>query len=149
MKTTILTLSTFVMVSLAVSFSASAQKKVKDKVLAGKVFVVELTETTNKKVGKMVTEELSFKSEKINSKTIASLKFPASLYVILEVDSSSTPPSVLFSSEGKSQEGEDIKWEGTVTGPDIEGTAVISRKGKTKKEFAFTGSQKVKGGAKK
>lgn len=70
-----------------------AQKKVKDKVLVNKVYVVELTETTGKKVGKMVTEELSFKGEKLNSKTMTSVNhFPAAPYVVVSVDSSATPP---------------------------------------------------------
>ena len=150
MKTSILTLSTLMLAFLTFGTDASAQKKVKDKVLANKVFVVELSETTNKKVGKTVTEEISFKSEKLNSKTMTSQNhFPAALYEVTDVDTSSTPATISFTSEGKNQDGEDVKWEGTVTGPDIEGTAIISRKGKTKKEYAYTGSLKSKGPAKK
>lgn len=147
MKTIILS---FAIVFYVTGDNAFAQKKVKDKVLAGKVFVVELTETTNKKVGKMVAEEISFKSEKLNSKTMASQNhFPAALYVVTDVDSASAPPTISFSSEGKNPDGEDVKWEGTVTGDEIEGTAIISRKGKVKKEYAYTGALKAKGGAKK
>lgn len=127
-----------------------AQKKVKDKVLVNKVYVVELTETTGKKVGKMVTEELSFKGDKLNSKTMTSLNhFPAAPYVVVSVDSSATPPEVVFTSEGKNPDGEDIKWEGTVTGDEIDGIATISKKGKVKKEYAFTGTLKEKKKAKK
>lgn len=126
-----------------------AQKKVKDKVLVNKVFVVELTETTGKKVGKMVTEELSFKGDKLNSKTMTSVNhFPPALYTVT-VDSSSTPPDVTFISEGKNPDGEDVKWEGIVTGDEIEGTAVISKKGKVKKEYAYTGTLKEKKGVNK
>jgi hypothetical protein len=127
-----------------------AQKKVKDKVLASKVFTVELTETTGKKVIKTVTEEISFKSEKLNSKTMTSQNhFPAALYVVEDVDTTSTPHVVTFSSTGTNPDGEEVKWEGTVSGDEIEGSAIITKKGKTKKEYAYTGTLKVKGAPKK
>src|SRR5688572_23155374 len=64
-----------------------AQKKQKDKVLANKVYVVEFTETTAKKP-KPVEDEISFKTEKLNSKFInLEMKFPAAPYIV-EVDSS-------------------------------------------------------------
>ena len=97
----------------------------------------------------MENDEISFKSEKLNSKFMtAQNHFPAAAYTVT-VDSSATPATISFVSEGKSSDGEDIKWEGTVTGDDIEGTATISKKGKTKKEYSYTGSVKAKPGAKK
>ena len=147
MKSTFLSLS---MLATAVFLSAAgnvalAQKKVKDKVLAGKIYTVEMAETTGKKVGKKDNDEISFKSEKLNSKFITtSVHFPAAPYIVT-VDSTSTPPDITFTSEGKNTEGEDIKWEGVITGDDIEGTAVVSKKGKVKREFSYTGTLKVKG----
>ncbi|TAL59714.1 MAG: hypothetical protein EPN85_08795 [Bacteroidetes bacterium] len=148
MKTTILSLTALAFVFFTFHPNASAQKKAKDKVLVNKVFVIEMTETTSKKVGKKENDEISFKSEKLNSKWMTSNNhFPAAPYTV-EVDSSSTPWTVTFTSEGKNTDGEDIKWEGTVTGEEIDGTATLSKKGKTKKEYAYTGTLKVKGAKK-
>ena len=149
MKTTLIPLSMALLSFITAGTNAFAQKKGKDKILVNKTYTVEITETTGKKVGKTDNDEISFKSEKLNSKWMTTNNhFPAALYTV-SVDSSSTPPSFTFTSEGKDQDGQDIKWEGSVTGDDIEGTAVISKKGKTKKEYAFTGALKPKPGAKK
>ena len=144
MKATILSLPALTAVVFSFNANAFAQKKAKDKVLAYKTFTVEMTETTAKKAGKTETDEISFKSEKLNSKLMISQNhFPAATYTV-SVDSSSGNKDISFQSDGKSPDGEEIKWEGTVTDKDIEGTAVISKKGKTKKEYSFTGSLKEK-----
>lgn len=151
MKTTISLFSVLTLVfflSIGNTF-AQKPKKVKDKLLAGKTFTVEITETTGKKVGKTATDEISFKSEKLNSKFMtAENHFPASLYTAT-VDSTGEVKEITFESVETNQDGEELKWEGTVTDLDIEGTAVISKKGKTKKEYSFTGTLKEKKGAAK
>lgn len=130
------------------SFAQGSKKAPKDKVLTGRIYTIEMSETTGKKVGKTKSDEIAFKSEKLNSKFMTSENhFPAALYTVT-VDSSSTPPAISFVSEGKNSDGEDIKWEGTITGDDIEGSALITKKGKTKKEYSYTGSIKTKGAKK-
>lgn len=112
--------------------------------LAYKTFTVEMTETTAMKAGKTETDEISFKSEKLNSKFMTTQNhFPAATYTV-SVDSSSGSKDISFQSDGKNPDGEEIKWEGTVIEKDIEGTVVISKKGKTKKEYSFTGTLKEK-----
>ncbi|MBI4930827.1 MAG: hypothetical protein HY841_08705 [Bacteroidetes bacterium] len=144
MKTTILSLSALTVAFFTFNSNAFAQKKAKDKVLANKTYTVDMTETTAKKAGKTETDEISFKSEKLNSKFMTSQNhFPAATYTV-SVDSSSESMDISFQSDGKSPDGEEIKWEGTVTDKDIEGTAIISKKGKTKKEYSFTGTLKEK-----
>lgn len=144
MKTTILSLSALTIAFFAVSANVFAQKKIKDKVLTLKTFTVEMTETTAKKAGKTESDEISFKSEKLNSKFMTMQNhFPSAMYTV-SVDSSSAPAIITFTSDGKNPDGEEIKWEGTVTDKDIEGTVVISKKGKTKKEYSFTGVMKDK-----
>lgn len=148
MKSTLLSLSLLAAALLFTSENSFAQKekKVKDKVLANKVFTVEMAETTGKKVGKKENDEISFKSDKLTSKFMTTTeKFPAAAYIVVEVDTTSKPSTVTFMSEGKDAEGQDIKWEGTISGDDIEGTATVSKKGKVKREFAYTGALKVKG----
>lgn len=151
MKTAVLSLATLTFSLFVFNANVSAQSKTKapkDKILAGKVFTVEMTETTNKKVGKTETDEISFKSEKLNSKFMTGKNhFPATAYTV-SVDSSTTPPIFTFKCEGQDADGQDIEWEGTVSGDDIEGTAIIVKKGKTKMEYAYRGTAKTKGVAK-
>ena len=128
---------------------SQAQKKAKDKVLVNKIYTVEFAETTGKKVGEKYNDEISFKSEKLNSKFMTTTNhFPAASYTV-EVDSSSTPHTITFTSESKNTDGEDIKWEGTIAGDEVDGTAIISKKGKVKREYAYAGILKVKGAKKK
>jgi len=135
MKKTILSLSALTIAIFAVSANVFAQKKTKDKVLASKIYTVEMIETTAKKAGKTEGDEISFKNEKLNSKFMtAQNHFPAAAYTV-SVDSSSNPATITFSSEGKNPDGEEIKWEGTVTDNDIEGRIVISKNGETKKNI--------------
>ncbi len=122
----------------------TATPKEKDNLLAGKTFTVELTDKNAKKKDKPTADEISFKGGKLNSKFMsAENKFPASVYTA-QSDSSSSGNDISFSAEGKNPDGEEIKWQGTVSGEAIEGTAVISKKGKTKKEYSFSGNLKTK-----
>ncbi len=133
-------------------FLASAnlfgQKKEKDKVLVNKTYTVEITETSAKKP-KVINDEISFKAEKLNSKFMtAENAIPAALYTV-SVDSTSDPKAITFQSEGKTADGLVVKWDGTVTGEAIDGTAVITnKKGKTVHEYSFTGTLKAKPGKK-
>lgn len=130
----------------AASTNLFAQKKEKDKILVNKTYTVDFTETGAKKP-KPVPDEIMFKGDKINSKyMLKEHQFPASSYTV-SVDSASDTKVITFQSEGKNP-NEDIKWEGTVTDEAIEGNAVISKKGKMKKEYSFTGNLKVKPGKK-
>ncbi len=128
----------------AVSINLFAQKKEKDKVLVNKIYTIELTETGGKKAGKPVSDEISFKDDKLKSKFMASEnKFPASAYTV-SVDSASNPKTITFQSDSKNPDGEELKCNGTITDEAIAGTAVISKKGKTKKEYSFSGNLKGK-----
>ena len=149
MKTKILLLA-----SLAFACSNSfaqkkevAPKKEKDKILVNKVFTVDFTETSAKKP-KTEKDEISFKGEKLGSKFMTTEhQFPASPYSAT-VDSSSSSKDITFQAAGKNPDKEEIKWDGTVSGDAIEGTAVITtKKGKTI-EYSFTGDLKAKPGKK-
>jgi hypothetical protein len=65
------------------------------------------------------------------------------------VDSSASPKTITFQSLGKNPDEEEIKWDGTITDDAVEGTVVITKKGKTKKEYSFSGTLKEKPGKKK
>lgn len=152
MKTKILLLAALVFAGFT-SFAQkkeTAPKKEKDKVLVNKIYTVDFTETGTKKPGKPVSDEISFKSDKLNSKFMTTEnKFPAAAYTV-SVDSSSSPKTITFSSDIKNSDGEELKWDGTITDDAIEGTAVItSKKGKTKAEYSFSGNLKEKPGKKK
>ncbi|MBI3500293.1 MAG: hypothetical protein HY063_00715 [Bacteroidetes bacterium] len=149
MKTKILIVAALAFASIA-SFAQkkeAAPKKEKDKVLVNKVFTVEFTETSAKKP-KPIADEISFKGEKLNSKFMTSEnKLPAAAYTV-SVDSSSSSKDATFQSSSKNPDGDEVKWDGTVSGESIEGTAVITtKKGKTI-EYSFTGNLKAKPGKK-
>ena len=137
----------FVLSALSLN-QVMAQKKEKDKVLVNKTYTVEITENNVKKA-KTEADEISFKGEKLNSKFMMTAnKIPAGAYTV-SVDSTSDPVSITFSSESKNPDGDILKWDGTVTGDEIEGTAVITnKKGKTVHDYSFTGALKPKPGKK-
>lgn len=126
--------------------STFAQKKSPDKILANKIYTIELTVKSGKKAADPVPDEISFKSDKIGSKVLKDeFEINPSNYTVT-VDSSATDgTSINFESEGKNSSDEVLKWEGSVTGENIEGTAVLTnKKGKVKSEFSFTGTLKGK-----
>lgn len=138
-----ITLLAIVVYMTATAFAQKGKEKVeKDKVLDKKIFVIDLTETGKKKA-KAEPDEISFANNKFKSKVMADEKFVADLYIVT-VDSSSGEKVVTFESTLKNDGGEELLWNGTVKGDDIEGTAVLSKKGKTKKEYEFSGSLKQK-----
>lgn len=133
---------------LTLATSAFAQKKVVDKVLGNKIYVIELTAQGGKKASEPEADEISFKADKFISKMMQTdFEFEPALYQIT-VDSTNMvegKPTITFEAEIKNGGDEPMKWSGTVTGFDIEGTAVwSSKKGKVKKEYTFSGIQKGK-----
>lgn len=142
MKTQLFTLS---MLLTFVSMGAIAQKKEKDKVLAGKTYSVEFIEMGSKKGGEPMKDEMTFKSEKLTVKTLAPQhRFTPAGYTVA-VDSSDTTPVITFSSVTKNPDGEELTLEGKITDDAIEGTGIVkNKKGKTKVEYTFSGTLKVK-----
>lgn len=138
---TLRNLSVIVFFLLTATYSF-AQKKVKDKVLANKVYTVEVTEQKSKKP-QTSKDEITFKADKVSSKFSALNKFPAAPYIV-EVDSSSGTKDVSFTAESTNPDKSTLKWTGTITDSDIEGTAVHEHKGKVKQEYFFTGTLKEK-----
>ena len=148
MKKFILPCVVLTIVLLSFITNANAQKKEKDKVLANKVYTIEFTDKGAKKP-KPIADEISFKSEKLNSKFMTTEnKLPAGPYTV-SVDSSASPKTITFQSESKNADGEELKWDGTITDEAIEGTAVVTnKKGKTVHDYSFTGTLKAKPGKK-
>ena len=130
------------------SNAANAQKAAKtppDKLLPRKIFTIELTEKKGKKSGKPESDEISFMSDKFTSKLLKEDKFMAAPYTATVDSSDAAAKTITFAAEAKNGDDETVKWEGTVTGEEIEGTAVITnKKGKVKKEYTFSGSLKGK-----
>ena len=115
-----------------------------DKLLAGKVFTIEITATGGKKAADPENDEISFKSDKFTSNLMKKeSQFMPAPYTP-SLDSSNAAGAVInFESEMKNADEETLKWTGTITADDIEGTAVLTnKKGKVKKEYAFSGSKK-------
>lgn len=124
--------------------SVFAQKK-KDKPLDNRNYTITLTEEASAKPTKPMPDELSFKSEKLKSKVMTEkYKFKPGSFTAT-VDSSNAEEVVItFDAEMKGETGDILIWHGTVIDDDIEGSAIWTKKGKTKKSFAFSGSIKKK-----
>jgi len=119
--------------------------KTKDKFLEGKIYLIELVEKGSKKT-KSTEDELSFKSGKFKSKTMFEEDFGPANYTV-SVDSSSSEGKIIsFEAQSKNKENkeETLTWKGTIEDDNIEGSAIWIKKGKTKKEFEFSGSLKRK-----
>ena len=136
----------FYFISIVVFYLSSsthfyAQKEVQDKVLTGKIFTIELVAQGGKKEAKPEGDEISFKADKFTSKLMKTEnEFSSAPYTVSE-----SSGVITFEAESKNK-GEDVlKWTGTITEGAVEGTAVwTTKKGKTKKEYNFTGSLKEK-----
>jgi hypothetical protein len=120
------------------------KKAAPDKLLAGKIFTIEITVTGGKKAAEPEKDEISFKSDKFTSNLMKKeSQFMPSAYTPTLDPSNAAGAVINFESEMKNADDETLKWTGTINGDDIEGTAVLTnKKGKVKKEYSFSGSKK-------
>ena len=130
-------------------FSSSwAQRRPKDKILDRKVFVVSMEhQTPKKKKLAPFDENLTFRSNKLTAKHMRMADagaFQAGEYVITEKKEMLGEKIYHFQAINKNQKGMSLKWEGKIFGDQIEGKATVSKKGKVKQEFLFTGAIKQK-----
>ena len=124
------------------SFSASGQVKEKKNNLNGKTFSVKLTLTNGERKGwQWDKDELSFQSGQFISKVMsAKEKFRTADYTFTG-DSSASEKEIGFECTANNPGGSEIKWNGTVTGKNINGTAVWSNQRGT---FSYSFSGKLK-----
>ncbi len=123
-----------------------AQKNKAEKPLDGFNYEVKLTVEAQAKPTKPLADDLSFKGNKLKSKALAEkYNFKPGEFTAT-VDSSNIEEVVItFDAVMKGETPDDVlTWHGTVNGEDIEGSAIWTKKGKTKKSFAFVGLQKKK-----
>ena len=136
-------LAVIIMIS-AISNNVLAQKK-KEKLLDDKGYIVTLTEEASKKPTKPIPDELSFKGNKLKSKAMDDkYKFNAGAFTATVDSTNIEEPVITFDAEMKGELDDVLTWHGTVTGEDIEGSAIWNKKGKTKKTYSFSGSIKKK-----
>ncbi|HTA83146.1 MAG TPA: hypothetical protein VK783_09440 [Bacteroidia bacterium] len=129
---------------LFLSLDSFAQTKVKDTILANKIYEIRITETSSAHPNPW-DDGISFKSGYLNSTTLLKNHQFSSLPYTASISSSDTS-TVTFTSEGKNRIGDIIKWNGTITDSerDIQGTVVITHKNGKITTYSFTGKQKVK-----
>jgi hypothetical protein len=123
-----------------------AQKNKSDKPLDGLNYEVKITVEAQAKPTKPMAEELSFKNNKLKSKAIADkYSFKSGEYTATIDESNAEEVVTTFDAFMFGETPEDVlTWHGTVTGEDIEGSAIWTKKGKVKKSFAFVGTLKKK-----
>lgn len=125
-----------------------AQRRPKDKILDRRVFVVTMEQQRDRK-NKLepFEEELSFRSNRMSSKHMRSQAgggFMLGDYAVSKVEKVMDENVIHFQAINKNQKGMSLKWEGKVFGGRVEGTAIVSKKGKIKQEFVFSGALKQK-----
>jgi len=128
--------------------STFAQRRPKDKLLDRKVFVVTMEEVSDKKKKEEpFEEELSFRTNKMASRQMHSPdrgSFQMGEYTISKVEKLMEDAVYHFQAINRNQKGMSLKWEGKVLGNQIEGKATVSKKGKIKEEYTFSGALKEK-----
>ena len=128
----------------------SAQRRPKDRILDRKVFVITM-ELQGKKKKKKETEpiksELSFRSNKIGDTYMRhpdNWGFQKGEYGIYEKEKVLDEMRYKFEGINKNSRNMSLKWKGAIFGDKIEGTATVSKKGKVKAEYTFSGTLKQK-----
>lgn len=125
-----------------------AQRRPKDKILDRRVFSITMEhKSSNKKKLEPFEEEISFRSNRMSSKHLRSQAgggFLLGDYGIHKVEEVMGESVIHFQAINKNQKGMSLKWVGKVLGDRIEGTATVSKKGKIKQEFVFSGATKEK-----
>lgn len=104
-------------------------------------------QTDRKKKLEPFEDEITFRSNKLTAKHMRGADagyFQPGEYVISDKEVMLGEVIYLFEGINKNSKGMSLKWEGKVFGDQIEGTATVSKKGKIKQEFTFTGSIKQK-----
>ncbi len=132
---------------------AQKVKVVKDKLLDNKVYEIEINEDGAKKP-KPIKDEMAFKAQKIKSKFMDEKYMLNSGVYVVQVDtayvegetegSQVMEKTISFTAESVNGDKEKLAWTGSVTGEDIEGTIILSKKEKVKKQWTFSGTQKSK-----
>lgn len=136
---------------LGASFFCQAQRRPKDRILDRKVFTISMELQSVKKKRKKPVEpiesELSFRSNKIGDTYMRHSDnggFQKGEYVIYEKEEVLDETRYRFEGINKNSKNMSLKWKGSVFGGQIEGTATVSKKGKVKAEYTFSGALKEK-----
>ena len=128
--------------------SAQAQKRPKDKLLDRAKFVVTMSDQSDKKkTQEPFEEELSFRNNRMSTKQMRTPDrggFQMGAYAIPKVEKIMDDAVYHFQAINKNQKGMSLKWEGKVMGGLIEGKATVSKKGKIKAEYSFSGEKEEK-----
>ena len=128
--------------------SAQAQKRPKDKLLDRAKFVVTMSDQSDKKkTQEPFEEELSFRNNRMSTKQMRTPDrggFQMGDYAISKVEKIMDDAVYHFQAINRNQKGMSMKWEGKVMAGIIEGKATVSKKGKVKEEYTFSGEMEEK-----
>lgn len=134
----------------ALSFAAFSQS-VKGP-LDGRIYETEVSKVKDDKKKSLIEgDEFKFAQGKFKSRFFTEeYKFKQGLYTVVSVDSSDATKKVItWKATCINDIKDEVTWEGTITGDDIEGTGeLVDSKGKKKFSYSFTGKLKKKPGQK-
>lgn len=140
----------FLLFAASFSFSVLAQGPALKGPLDGRVYETDVTKEGKKKP--LDTDEFKFASGKFKSRGFGeSYGFKKQVpYLITSVDSSNAAEKVYtWKAESINDIKDVLKWEGTITGDEIEGTGeLLNAKGERRWGYTFTGKLKKKPGQK-
>lgn len=134
-----------VLLVMVVHCGAQNKKPPKDKLLDKKTFYTVIIDAGKKKADS-IEDEVSFRSGKMGSKLMQSAEgFLKGDYAIVDKHDVDGDEILDFQGINTNSKGQSLKWEGKVFGSAIEGTATVSKNGKVKREYRFSGELKERG----
>lgn len=128
--------------ALMVNVAFAQSKKVPPGPLDKKTYTCDVTEDGKKKP-ETVKDDLKFSAGKFQCKSLLEEGFKPTAYEAT-TDSSEKPYVTTFTVEAVGEKELMYKWDGTITEDNIEGTATLTKKGKQKAAYTFTGTLKGK-----
>ena len=134
-----------VLVTLLAAHHSIAQSRTKDRILDKKQFTISLMLKDDKRDAESIIDQLNFRSNKAWSDHLQSLSnggFLRGDYAILSKEEVLGEYVYHFQIINKNAKGMSLKWDGRYFGGQVEGTAIISKRGKIKDEYTFSGSLK-------
>ena len=127
-----------------VSFHVTAQSSRAEQALNGKTFTIKMKKISGKRDGwQWITDEISFHSGKLKSIVMTKRERFSSPLCIFSIDTSAVKETILFEVVAHNPSISQIKWQGTVSGNKITGTAIWTNAQGTQ-SYAFSGVEKKK-----
>ena len=129
---------TILILLISIGFTTNSFAQKEKAILDGQSFKIDIVEKG--RIGKddKMTDIITFKDGKVSTKFSKDNAFTDAEYTTTSKDGM---VSVVITFKGQAKGKKDImNWEGIINGDDIEGTAIVKRKGAIRTIYEFTGT---------